>query len=149
MKFAQETLEQCLEEAKPLLFSHYKEIAHYLDIPFNPDYEQYKRAESMGMLRIYTARDDVDGKLIGYGVFFVKGNIHYKDSLQAVQDIIYIDKEKRGLGMMFIKFCDDKLREDGVQVIYHHVKAQHNFGRGLERMGYELIDLIYGKRLDK
>jgi hypothetical protein len=50
---------------------------------------------------------------------------------------------------MLIRYADMQLKEDGVQVVYHHSKVAHNIGPLLERMGYEAVDLIYAKRLDK
>ena len=138
-----------IEEMMPLLQEHYLEISHYKDIPLNPDYETYKRVFSLGLMRVFTARNLVDSKLIGYNVMLIRNNMHYKDSLQAVQDIIYIDKTKRGFGLKFISWCDDELRKQGIQVVYQHMKAAQSFGPMLERMGYELVDLIFAKRLDK
>jgi hypothetical protein len=140
------TAELC-EELRPLLEKHYKEIAHYQDIPLIPAYEQYMKLDSMGMLRVFTAREE-SGECAAYAIFFVKHNLHYSSSLQAVQDIIYVDPNKRGFGARLIKWCDEQLKAEGVQVVYHHVKVAHNFGPLLERMGYQLVDLIYGKRLD-
>ena len=147
MKFARETLASCLEEAKPLLLEHWKEIAQYDDISLDPDYERYYTLEQNGLLRVFTARSE-EGNIIGYAVFFVNTNAHYKQSLQASQDIIFIHPNHRGTGGRFILWCDEQLRSEGVQVVFHHLKAAHNFGPMLERFGYELIDLIYGKRLD-
>jgi GNAT superfamily N-acetyltransferase len=135
------------EEIRPLIFAHYKEIAHFQDIPLDPDFDLYSAVDKSGHLRIFTARED-DGHLIGYAVFFVRANIHYKSSIQAVQDIIYVDKERRGFGHKFILWCDGQLRDEGVQAVYHHVKNEHNFGPMLERLGYKLVDLIFTKRLD-
>lgn len=135
------------EEVLPLVRKHYKEIAHYADIPLDPSLDQYARFEEMGLLRIFTARDS-HGFLIGYSVFFVRPNLHYKSSLQAVQDVLYIDPDRRGFGMKFIEWCDQQLREEKVQAVYHHVKVKHDFGKLLERLGYQLIDLIYARRLD-
>jgi len=138
---------EALSEAMPLLQAHWKEIAHYQDIPLDPDVAMYVAAEERGTVRAYSARNEC-GQLIGYAVFFVKHNPHYQGSLQAVQDIIYLDPDARGRGLQFINFCDEQLRAEGVQVVYHHVKAVHNFGKALERIGYELVDLIYARRLD-
>lgn len=137
------------DELKPLLEKHYLEIAHYQDIPLNPNFDQYLKLEEIGMLRCFTCRSD-DGKLLGYAIFFVKHNLHYQSSLQAVQDIIFIDPSCRnaGFGAKFITFCDDKLKAESVQAVYHHVKEAHNFGPLLERIGYKLVDLIYARRLD-
>jgi hypothetical protein len=52
------------------------------------------------------------------------------------------------MGGRFIKWCDEQLRAEGVAVVYHHIKAAHNFGPMLERFGYELVDLIYSRRLN-
>lgn len=148
MKFKREIASESLfEELRPLLFAHWREIAHYQDIELKPDWSTYLKVEEMGCLRVFTARDDQE-KLIGYAVFMVRPNLHYSDSIQACQDILYVDKERRGFGAKFIAWCDRALQAEGVQAVYHHVKREHNFGSLLERMGYQLVDLIYSKRLD-
>ena len=149
MRFSQEILSHDLiVEMIPLLYKHYKEIAHYQDIELDPDYEQYLKIQELGMIRVFTARDEINSSLIGYSVFFVRNNLHYKNSKQAVQDILFLHPERRGVGGKLIDFADTMLTSEGVQVVYHHVKKEHNFGKLLERKRYELIDLIYGKRLD-
>lgn len=147
MKFQREIGASIFDELKPLLELHWREIAHYQDILLEPDWESYKKCEEQGFLRVYTARNA--GLLVGYGVYFVRYNLHYRSSLQASQDILFIHPDFRGRGGRFIAYCDAQLREEGVQAVYHHVKAAHNFGPLLERMGYALVDLIYAKRLDK
>lgn len=137
---------ELFEEALPLLKAHYDEIAHFKDIPLDPDKEQYISLELAGVIRAFTVR--VDSKLVGYAVFFVKRNLHYKTSIQALQDVLYVDPacRKSAIGGEFIRFCDRELEKEGVQVGYHHIKAKHNFGVLLERMNYELVDLIYARR---
>lgn len=150
VEFKRETWSVLKDEAADLFEEHYREVAHYLDIPLNPDHENYFGIENRGLLRVYTARER--GILIGYSVYFLKRNMHYMDSLQAVQDIIFIQKNKRGggLGSKLILWCDEQLKDDGIQVVYHHVKVKEglNFGPMLERHGYELIDQVYGRRLN-
>lgn len=137
------------DEIQDLLQAHWKEIAHYQDIPLVPDREAYMAAETQGQLRVYTVRDTC--KLVGYGVFFVKPNIHYSTSLQAVQDILFLSPEYRKgrVGIQLIKHAERALAAEGVQAVYHHVKCSNQVGRLLARMGYELIDEVYGKRLDQ
>lgn len=147
MNFQRERFDTIFDEAYPLFELHFKEIAHYQDIPLAPELKTYTHLEDIGAARTFTSRDE-SGALIGYAVFFVKHNIHYSSSLQASQDIIFLHPEKRGEGYKFIAWCDEQLRAEGVQVVYHHTKAKHSFGPTLERMGYELVDLIYGRRLD-
>lgn len=147
MKFKEERFHDVYSEMKPLLEKHYLEIAHYQDIPLNVAESQYRQLQDMGVLKTFTARDE-ENALVGYALFFVKHNMHYYTSLQAVQDVLYIDKDRRGFGVKFIQWCDEQLRLAGVQAVYHHVKEKHNFGKLLNRIGYDLVDLIYAKRLD-
>lgn len=147
MRFSQESIEANLEESKPLLQNHYSEIAHFQDIPLDPDYDQYIALEKMGIVRCYVARNN-DGAMVGYAVYFVRNNLHYKSSLQSVQDVLYIDPAYRGRGGAFIIWCDEQLKAEGVQVNYHHVKVSHDFSPMLEKMGYVFVDKILGRRLD-
>jgi hypothetical protein len=146
--FQREHATQALrEEIEPLLIAHFDEIAHYQDIPLRPDWNFYLGARN---LRCYTARQD--GVLVGYAVFGLGINKHFMGSLQAVQDIIFIAPQHRhkSAGAGLVTFCDEQLRAEGVQVVYHHAKLQHGaLGDLLRAKGYELIDLVYGKRLDR
>lgn len=144
--YATERPSEVLDEIKPLLEMHWHEIAHYQDIPLDPDYDWYCTSP---VVRVFTARDA--GRLIGYGVFFVGPNKHYRSSKQAVQDILFVHPERRGstVGFRLIRFCDQQLKTEGCQVVYQHMKKSHQFGPLLEKQGYELVDLIHAKRLDK
>lgn len=154
--FQQEIFDTFFLEAKPLLERHKAEIAHYPDIPLDVDTDRYRMAENAGTLRIYTARLNRGPSepltLMGYGVFFVNTNAHYRSSLQAVQDVLYVDPDQRlgRVGIDLIRFCDRELRRDGVQAVYHHVKLAHPaLGVLLAREGYEHVEAIYSKRLDR
>jgi hypothetical protein len=149
MQFQREPISGTLiDEISPLLLAHWHEIAHYKDIPLLPDFDSYIANQSN--IRVFTFRDE-SGRLIGYNVFFLRMAPHYKDSVQAVQDILFLEPKHRKAmwGSKFIRWCDVQLQGEGVEVVYHHLKASHNHGRLLERQGYELVDLIYAKRLKK
>lgn len=145
----QESAETWREEGLRLFEQHRQEISHYQDIPLDIDLASYLKAEEIGALRCYTAR--VDGQLVGYCVLFVRHNVRYRSSLQAVQDVLYLDPRYRGrsLGVRLILFAERALQAEGVQVIYQHVKASRSEGRLFEALGYECIDHVYGKRLDR
>jgi hypothetical protein len=147
VEFRREPFDAIADELPMIFREHYNEIAHFKDIQLSPDYEKYSKMDAAGGMRIFTARSKVDGQLIGYAFFFVHPNIHYKSSKQAVQDLLFISKEKRGFGRAFIAWCDERLKEERCEVVYHHVKAKHNFGPLLEKLGYELVDLIYARRV--
>lgn len=137
-------------EIMPLLIEHKDEIAHYQNIELDPDQLAYDQCEMMGMLRCYTAR--LNGVLVGYACFFVKHNMHYSKSLQAVQDVLFVTKPHRHgrVGYRLIKFSEEQLQSEGVQVVYQHLKCNRPETIMLfHKMGYEDIDLIVAKRLDQ
>ena len=147
---AEERLAMCWDEAQPLLVKHWREIATHQDIPLSINRAFYERAEADGKLCILTARRE--GVLVGYAVFFIGPNQHYSTSLQALQDIFYVDPSVRGamIGARLIHEADRILREKGVQVVFHHVKTRHPIlGALLARKGYTAVETIFSKRLDR
>ncbi len=151
LTFQRERAHELLTEARPLFEQHYLEVAHYQDIPLDINEDLYRETEESGALRVFTARDC--GELIGYGVYVVKRNPRYWGSVQAVQDLLFVDKSRRGalVGKRLNEFSYQRLKAEGVQVVYQHCKAkdEKTVGRFLEVTGHELIDLIYGIRLDR
>jgi hypothetical protein len=148
--FARESSDTVINEIAPLLEAHWAEIAHYPDIPVNVNYDAYFKFESLNALRIYTVR--VGLALVGYAIFQVRPNLHYQSSLQAQQDVLYLCPEHRNgrLGWRFIAWCDAQLQAEGVQVVYQHQKVAHPaLGRILHRLGYEAVDTLWAKRLDR
>lgn len=133
----------------PLIERHWHEIAHYKDIPLDIDVEGYVRAEDAGFVRLYTMRHE--GKLIGYALYLVGPNLHYKSSRQAKQDVLFVTPEHRGgfLGSRLVAFADECLQRDGVQVVAQHVKLEHPaLGAVLQRNHYEPVEVTWMRRLD-
>lgn len=148
MRFQRERAQDVFDEIMPLAQKHWEEISHYKDIPLEPDKEMYFKIEDTGSLRVYTCRDD-DNSLIGYAVFFLKHNLHYKSSFQAAQDLIFVHPDRRGCGRPFIKWIEETLKAEGVQIIYQHLKlATPHTIEFFKKIGYEPVDLIVAKRLD-
>lgn len=150
LHFARETLSSIrggqLEE---LLERHYREIAHFKDIALDIAWDVYAQAEELGKLRCFSAR--VGGDLVGYLAHIVNWNPHYRSSLQAIQDVIFIAPERRGLfaGSRLIAYADACLTQEGVQAVYHHAKAAFPMDSILRRNGYALVDTLWAKRLDR
>lgn len=144
-----EHFETCWDEMTALFRGHYEEIAHFKDIELDPDAQAYAELAATDHLRIFTVRDE--GALVGYAMFVVRRNPHYRGSLTAVQDVLYLKPEyRRGMtGVRLLRLSERSLAAEGVQVVYHHVKRTNRVGELLERLGYELTDQLYAKRLDK
>lgn len=134
------------QEIEPLLRQHYEEIALHKDrIPLAPDWGRYEHLEATRSLPIYTARSD--GKLVGYSVFLLSYHLHYRNTLVAANDILYLAPEQRRgtTGLRLIKHSEAELKKLGVERIMWHVKFAHDFRAILHRLGYEDEEAIVGK----
>jgi hypothetical protein len=144
MIFASEPLYPFWDEAQEMFKLHYDEIAQNKNaIKLDPDVSKYKALFQFNALNVYTARDN--GKLVGYGVFVVSGHLHYKTSLTAESDLLYIhpDYRKGMAGYKLVKFCHGKLHDSGVQRIMWRMKPHRNFSRLIERLGGKLHEYVY------
>lgn len=147
--FQRETFDEAYPDAGPLLLKHWAEISSNPDIALDVDVDAYRQSENAGMLRIYTARDE--GVMVGYVAVLVHRGLHYRQSLQATQDVFYVDPAHRGrmLGFRLLRFMEDQLKAERVQIIYQHVKIKHPaLGALLERIGYTATETIYSRRID-
>lgn len=148
VKYQQEFLSSVSEEIKPLLNSHWEEIAlNKGKIKLNPDWEVYQSLEDQGKLKIFTARGE--GKLVGYFVVVVGVNMHYKDHLFASNDIIYLSPEHRKgfTGIKLIKFAEKCLKEDGVSVLTINTKVHQPFDRLMDFLKFRKVERVYSKYL--
>lgn len=130
--------------AQELFVEHHKEIDLFgeeLDI----DDHLYKRCQDAESLKVYTVREW--GRLIGYCAFFLYTHTHHKTSVHAKQDVLFIKKEKRGIGLSFLKYCEAELRKEGVSEVLQCVPASNDWSKVLEYKGYKKLETIYTRKL--
>ena len=142
-----EKLKNNLEDVDKLSKLHYMESCPYDDIPLRVDWNKFLRLEKLDILKMFVMRKNTE--LVGYAFFTVIESLEYSTSLQASLSNIYIHQDHRGNGGAFILWCDEQLRDMKVQVVYHHVKAKNDYGVLLKRLGYDIMNIEYAKRLDK
>lgn len=119
--FAIGKLDMCLKEGiDDLVRAHWREVALDQDaVPLSVNWAQYEEMEQRGILFAVTMH--VDGKLVGYNIFFVMPHIHYSTTLHALNDIVYVRPEHRGIdGVRLILEAERQLKARGaVKVLYH------------------------------
>ena len=148
MKFKREQFLSIIDEALPLIQEHFKEVDAQQDLGLDIDIERYCKLEELDCLRIYTLRNEAD-ELIGYACFIISNHLHYKRAISAAQDVIYIKPEFRGEGHKFIARCDQELHKQGVDIVSHFVTPRCDFSKTLTKLGYQMIETVYARRLDK
>lgn len=170
------TPEVC-REIFPLLQSHWDEVSHPAFKDFqklNPDFDKYIRAGQTRGAILYTVREVVAGEkpdsskvvkrwtcvskegqwftagdLLGYWVFFINDTLHYMGTKQALGDVLFIRKDKRGrMAYEFVNECLLSLKAEGVQVVHAYCKKAHDLTHFfVDGFGMEQIDLHFTKRL--
>jgi len=148
VEFRTEKIADVYFEIQTLLAAHYDEVAPYKDLlKLNPDDFAYKTLENAGKLVICTARDE--GVLIGYMIFVVTPHPHYKDTVVANEDLKFIDPARRGTaGIRLIKYAEAVARDRGAKILFQRSKAKSEHRALYDRLGYDLVDEVYAKRLD-
>ena len=147
--FQTELFSDIIEEAKPLLFAHWEEIAYDKTLVLNPNYAQYKVLQDAGCLHITTGRDD--GVLIAYSCYLFAPNLHYMQAIFAETDIFYVVPEYRGrtVPVKLFKESERALTALGVHKVISKMKKVSDQGAIFERLDYEHFENIYGKTLNE
>lgn len=141
-----EHFDERLEDIKALGFENHKETGVY-DLPFNPDFDRFVALSRQNDLAFFTVRLKDDGPIVGYALFFLDTEILQKEVVSARQSLNFVAKEHRGVGYLFMKFCDDMLKKQGVNSVWRQSTTKLELGPVYERMGYHLVEKSYLRRL--
>jgi hypothetical protein len=148
VRLAQEWLSEAWAEVEPMAKAHWSEVApaSQADIQVALDRESYDRLEQQGLLRFFTVR--AHGVLLGYLLAVVMEHTNHVQSLQADVTAVYVIPSERGRsGYQLIKYADEQLRAEGVQVVRHRVKVDHDWSPLLTRLGYAPEEVTWSRRL--
>lgn len=147
--FQTESFDAFWPDAAPLLLRHWEEIAlKDLNGPLDVDVQMYRNLDAAGVLHITTARDD--GNLVGYAVYFLTPNLHYRSLLTADADVFFLVPEyRRGLtGLHLLKAAERALSSSGVTVVMQKTKVAHDCGALFRRMGYAHVENLWMKKVN-
>lgn len=153
LKLQRELLESFYAEALPLMEKHHAEVDEFPDVPLEVDFDHYLKLQKSNSLRIYSARLDRGPAdtlpLIGYVIFRLSKSPH-NGMLQACADSVYLDPEQRKgyAGVQLLRFAEQQLKAEAVEVIYHFSKTAHpKLGQLLEKhFGYVEIERVLVRR---
>lgn len=132
-------------EMQPLLEWHWAEVGMKEACgPVDVDEPAYRALADAGMLHVTTARDG--GRLVGYAVYFIVPNFHYKSRRVAESDVFFLLPEyRKGLAGFRLLMEADRALSGMVDVIVNKVKIEHDCGKLFERMGGRLSEKHYMK----
>jgi GNAT superfamily N-acetyltransferase len=139
-----ESLSEVLEELKPLLPTHWAELALNKEkVPLDPQYDIYLKRDALGEVLFVALRET--GRLVGYFVGFVAPGLHYRTCLTLTMDIFYVWPECRGGGGGFILFkaVQAEAKRRGVRRMFVGSKLHKDASWLFEKLGYEEVERYY------
>ena len=146
MIYGVELMFDIIDEILPLGQKVWDEVDQMNDImTFDPALDAFKAMEDTGQLRCYTMRQS--GTLVGFALYLIQPVLHCKGKFHAVSDVMYIEKEYRGLGATLLDLVQRDLKEEGVNWFTFIVKAGLDNGRLAEKLGCVLHEKLYQKEL--
>ena len=110
-----------------------KDMGMTLDI----DWDSFKMLEDQNCLHMYTFEDK------GYAVFMLVPDLHRKGQIQAVSNVVYIEKEYRGEFNSLLELIKVDLRDQGADFLSMVVKAREED----ELYGMRLFEKTYQEKL--
>lgn len=125
VKFSIETVDEMIEEARPLFAVQEEEFAGYYPFPRDPDENLYREMNRLGVMIVYVART-LEGRMIGFASFTVlRGHLYYKTHGFALCDMIYLlpDYRRAGIGNAFMDFLERDVKARGAELIHVDVKV--------------------------
>lgn len=135
--FQVERLQSIVNEIHPIHQEHWLETEGYRHgVEFNMNYDYPITVEQQGKFIQFTVRKD--GKLIGNcGMYLSKSN--HTQQWMAIEDTIFILSEYRKgrLGIRFIKYVEDILRNMGISELQVTVKTVNKVNELLQALGYK------------
>lgn len=140
--------EEAFSLAEPLLERHWEEVALFKDLTvLKPDLQRYKDLEEKGRLFCIVAQ--IGGETIGYSANFLVSHLHYADLILCQNDVLYLVPERRQsrIGLSLINATISVAQGMGAKLMLWHAKYDTALDQLLERMDYEILDIVRAKRI--
>jgi len=147
MQYMKETVGVFYDEAYPLILDYWAEADERRDsVPANIDRATYEKLESLGLLAIYTVREDE--ALAGFIVFLLSPCTHTGE-LKATTEISYLVPEFRGQSIMpdFYSAVEKDLKEAGVNRLFWTIKTEMPHNSLMESLGLKHVENVYMKEV--
>lgn len=133
--------------AGDLFEAHWQEIAREKDLMvLDPDWPRYEALERNGVLLALGAYEDE--KLVGYSVGLITPHLHYRALTFYQNDVLFVSPAARHsrLGVRLIEETEAAAQARGAEWFAWHAKKGSTLDRLLDRRGYAVHDIIYGRR---
>lgn len=131
----------------PLLVEHREELTTHKHImPLRPATERYKALEDAGAMLALVAYQGEE--IVGYAIGVVTLHLHYAMTYYQ-NDVLFVSPahRKSRLGSTLIQLTEALAKARGACFVAWHAKPDTALCTLLERKGYGVQDIMYGKEI--
>lgn len=140
-----ESLTVAWPELEPHFPEHWRMLGLWRDkMPLDVDKAAYFRIDAEGGFTLGTVRED--GRLVAYANFFVRPHLHYRSTVCATMDVIYLEQSLRGSGhgAALGKTVLAELKRRGVGPMFGGSKNHNGIEAFWRAMGMEPVETVLG-----
>lgn len=133
--------------APKLTRAHWDEASFDLGFDLALSESAYDDAHQRGIMHSTVAK--VDGRIIGYAVYYVCQHNFNPDATVAVSEALYVHPAYRGrtCAARLIRFAETHAQQLGASVFSWHCRAGTSLDAVFARRGYEQTDIVMSRRL--
>jgi len=145
-----ESFELAIPELERIFPEHHRELGLFRDVmPLAPRFPEYVLKERLGEFFLATVR--WDGKIAAYYTCLISPGLHYRTTLSAHMDMLYVIPEyrERGLIVPLMRCVEKELKRRGVKIWYCGYKTLKPFAldRLYRNLGFSPSDTYVAKWL--
>lgn len=150
VEIRQERVADIWREIAKIAEEHWKETEAYRHGQgFNPNWDQYFRYEEMGLYHQFTARHD--GKLVGYGGFYVMPSMHTQRLIGSEDTYFVLPEYRRGrTALNLFKAMENRAKALGAVELTVTTKVSNPKAELIvQYMGYRVVEHRWSKPLNQ
>lgn len=145
--FCVESVDNFYMGAKELLQDYWSEADERRDgAEMSIDLGVYRKLESIGMLQIFTARENEE--ILGFVIFTVAPCQH-TGQVKAGSEISYVIPSMRGTGLIDDLFnrAAIALKQEGAEIMFCTLKSEFPHEEFVKRTGFKHVENVYMKEI--
>lgn len=115
--------------------------------PLKRNWPKYIELERLGMTMHMIAKEDK--KLVGFVVYFLMDHMHHTGTTVAICDTLatHLDERGKGVGRALVEAALPELKRRHVDMVIHSFRAIYKTEPLFPKLGFELFEKHYVKRL--
>lgn len=150
MNIQVERLRDCVNQLNAIIVEYYVETEADQGVPpLEMDWELYSGLEDNNKAIFITARDEYDGRILGFVSYYINTHPHHKTTVFATCGTLAVKLSERskGIAHKLLDAAEPLLKMYGVKMISHGYRTVYNKQPIFSKHGYKLVEYQFMKEI--